>query len=118
MNEQDFEEVANLMDDDVIIVRPTGNPLKKKEWLNMLNSSDLVMNSTKMLAVNNVNVCESEKMGYVCYTTHASFTYKGVENSDVAVFVVVFKMIDDKWKITYMQRSTGRDPSEGLPKFN
>jgi ketosteroid isomerase-like protein len=118
MNERDYKEVSERLSDDVIIVRPTGNPLTKKTWMGMLNSPDVDMKGTSLLEVNNVTLSDSGDMGYVCYTTHAKFAYKGVENDDVAVFVVIFKKIDDVWKITYMQRSSGRKPTDPMPKFN
>lgn len=118
MNERDYKEVSERLSDDVIIVRPTGNPLTKKTWMRMLNSPDVDMKGTSLLEVNNVTLSDSGDMGYVCYTTHAKFVYKGVENDDVAVFVVIFKKVDDVWKITYMQRSSGRKPTDPMPKFN
>jgi len=117
MNERDYREVGERFSDDVIIVRPTGNPLTKKAWIEMLNSPDVDMKGTSLLEINNITLSDSCDMGYVCYTTHAKFVYKGVENDDVAVFVVIFKKIDDRWKITYMQRSIGRKPTDLMPKF-
>ena len=119
MNEKDYPEVMDMMSDDIVIVRPSGNPLTKEGWGNMLNSDDVVAKGSKLLNIHVIEGSEVGDMCYACYTTHSKFTYKGTENDDVAVFVVIFrKGNDNKWKMHYMQRSTGRKPSEPLPKFN
>ena len=117
MNENDFHEVSNVFSDDIFIVRPTGNPLTKKAWLEMVKSKDVEMKGTKLLDINVINVNDEGNMGYVCYTTHSRFSYKGTLNDDVAVFVAIFKRFNGNWKITYMQRSTGRKPIEPMPNF-
>ena len=48
---------------------------------------------------------------------HVKFTYKGVENDDVAVFTSVLEKSDGKWSVIHGQRSTGRKPDEEPPKF-
>ena len=119
MNERDFPEVLDMMSDDIVIVRPTGNPLTKKGWGEMLSSSDIEAKGAKLLDIHVVKGSEAGDMCYICYTTHSKFNYKGVENDDVAVFVVIFrKGMGNKWKMHYMQRSTGRKPTDPLPKFN
>ena len=118
MSERDYIEVSDRFADNIVIVRPTVNPLSKKDWLNMMNSPDVNVFLNNLVSVNMVDVSDDCTLGYVCYTTHAKFTYKGVPNDDIAVFSAVFKKFDSDWKIIYMQRSSGRKPSEGLPKFN
>tara|TARA_Y100001970_G_scaffold272323_1_gene368894 strand:- start:11375 stop:11791 length:417 start_codon:yes stop_codon:yes gene_type:complete len=119
MNERDFPEVMDMMSDDIVIVRPSGNPLTKEGWGNMLTSEDVETKGAKLLDIHVVKGSEVGDMCYACYTTHSRFNYKGIENDDIAVFVVIFrKGMDNKWKMHYMQRSTGRKPSEPLPKFN
>ena len=92
MNERDVMAVADRMADDIVIVRPTGNPLSKDHWVKMLLSEDVEMKGTALVDINSINVNDSCDMGYVCYTTHSAFSYKGVENNDVAVFVAIFKL--------------------------
>ena len=119
MDEKDFPEVMDMMSDDIVIVRPSGNPLTKEGWGNMLNSEDVVAKGTKLLDIHVIKGSEMGDMCYACYTTHSKFSYKGTDNDDVAVFVVIFRKGDDnKWRMHYMQRSTGRKPSDTLPKFN
>tara|TARA_A100001011_G_C14073407_1_gene741289 strand:- start:129 stop:545 length:417 start_codon:yes stop_codon:yes gene_type:complete len=118
MNERDVMAVADRMADDIVIVRPTGNPLSKDHWVKMLLSEDVEMKGTALVDINSINVNDSCDMGYVCYTTHSAFSYKGVENNDVAVFVAIFKLFGTDWKIVYMQRSTGRLPTDPRPNFD
>lgn len=118
MDEKDFHESAKVMADDVVIVRPSGNPLTKKGWLKMLDSDDIVAKGSRLLDIHIVDLNEDLNMGYVVYTTHSKFSYKGVDNDDVAVFVTIFKKNDEgEWKLTFMQRSTGRKPSDPMPVF-
>ena len=41
---------------------------------------------------------------YVCYSSHAKFTYKGTENDDVAVFSSIMKKKNGVWKVVHGQR--------------
>ena len=118
MDEKDFHESAKVMADDVVIVRPSGNPLTKDGWLKMLDSDDVVAKGSRLLDIHVIDLNEELNMGYVVYTTHSKFSYKGVDNDDVAVFVAIFKKKEDgEWKLTFMQRSTGRKPSDPMPVF-
>lgn len=118
INERDFVGAAELMTDDVLIVRPTGNPLTKNKWLNLVTSDDFDMKANKLVNINTVELSEKQKMGYVCYTTHSVFSYKEKLNNDVAVFIAIFKLVDKDYKISYLQRSLGRGPDEPMPNFN
>jgi len=118
MDEKDFHESAKVMADDVVIVRPSGNPLTKDGWLKMLDSDDVVAKGSRLLDIHVIDLNEELNMGYVVYTTHSKFSYKGVDNDDVAVFVAIFKKKEDgEWKLTFMQRSTGRKPSDPMQVF-
>jgi ketosteroid isomerase-like protein len=118
MDEKDFHESAKVMADDVVIVRPSGNPLTKDGWLKMLDSDDIVAKGSRLLDIHIIDLNEELNMGYVVYTTHSKFSYKGADNDDVAVFVTIFKKNEDgEWKLTLMQRSTGRKPSDPMPVF-
>lgn len=119
MGERDYVEVAERMSDNFFMVRPTGNPLTKSEWLKMVSSDDIEIIGTKLEGFNIVEVNPDATMGYICYTTHTKFKYKGLLNDDVAVFIAIFKREEDSdgWKMTFMQRSQGRKPSDPAPKF-
>lgn len=109
--------------DNALLIRPTGNPLTKKDWLNMLNSTDVTMKKSELMEINKLDI--NRDWAYVCYTVHETFSYKGNDNDDVSVCSAVLKKVpnvrlgaEDVWKFAYLQRSTGRSPHEPLPKFS
>jgi ketosteroid isomerase-like protein len=103
------------MHDDCVFVRPTGNPLNKDGWNNMMNNKDVVVESNDLVTINKVKIVGD--MAFVCYTTHGKFSYKGTENDDIAVISSVLQRVDGKWMVVHGQRSTGRKPSDEAPKF-
>jgi len=112
------EKASEYITDDVVFVRPTGNPLTKTQWIAMFNSDDVTLLSNKMVDFYKVDVSPSNDWALVCYSTHAKFTYKGVENDDISVFSVLMKRVNNKWLLSHLQRSTGRLPTDSMPVFN
>jgi hypothetical protein len=104
------------MHDSSVFVRPSGNPLDLNGWDKMMNNEDVSVESNDLLSINKLHV--NGNMGYVCFTSHGKFRYKGTYNDDVAVLTYILEKIDDKWKIVWGQRSTGRKPDEDPPNFN
>ena len=103
------------MSDDCVFIRPTGNPLDKVQWKEMMTNDDVSVESGKLVSINKLHVCGD--MAFVCYTNHGRFTYKGIDNDDVAVITSVLRRLNGRWLVVHGQRSTGRSPSEELPKF-
>ena len=112
----DYKVGMKHMHDDCVFIRPTGNPLDKKGWETMMTNDDVKVESSGLHAINKLSVSGSS--AYVCYTTHGKFTYKGVENNDIAVLTSVLQKVNGKWMVVHGQRSTGRKPEDELPKFN
>ena len=112
------EKASEYVTDDVVFVRPTGNPLTKNQWIAMFNSDDVSLVSNKMVDFYKVDVSPSNDWALVCYSTHAKFTYKGVENNDISVFTVLMKRVNNTWQMSHLQRSTGRLPTDSMPVFN
>ena len=104
------------MDESFIFIRPSGNPLNLKTWDDMMNASDVIVKSNNLVSIERLQVVNN--MAYVCYVSHGIFSYKGVENDDIAVLVSILEKKNGTWKVVYGQRSTGRKPSETLPQFN
>lgn len=98
-----------------VFIRPTGNPLNVQGWNDMMENDDVKVESSQLLKINKIRI--SENMAYVCYTSHGKFTYKGVENDDVAVFTSVLEKSDGRWQVVFGQRSTGRKPDDKPPNF-
>lgn len=103
------------MHKDCVFVRPTGNPLNKDGWDNMMNNEDVIVESNDLVTINKLKVVGD--MAFVCYTTHGKFSYKGTVNDDIAVLSTVLQRVDGKWLVVHGQRSTGRKPSEEPPHF-
>ena len=59
-----------------------------------------------------------QTIGLLFASTHAKFTYKGVENNDISVFSVLMKRVNNTWQMSHLQRSTGRLPKYTMPVFN
>lgn len=115
MCDVDYKVGMQHMHQDCVFIRPSGNPLDKEGWEEMMTNDDVTVESSKLVSVNKLNVVGD--MAYVCYTAHGKFTYKGVENNDIAVFTNVLKKVDGRWWVVMGQRSTGRKPEDSLPQF-
>lgn len=105
MNENDILESANIMADDILIVKQCGNALKKKEWVN-LYGSQYNLHSNKLMDIYNITISEDTCMGYVCYSTHTTFTNNNKYNDNKALNIAIFKKVDKKWKMSYLQSSS------------
>ena len=116
MCQVDYKRGFENMQDDCVFVRPTGNPLTKEDWKNMMNSDDVTIDSNELVSINKMKI--NGNMAFVCYTTHGKFNYKGTDNDDIAVLSVVLEKVDNSWTVLHGQRSTGRNPSEELPSFS
>jgi quinol monooxygenase YgiN/ketosteroid isomerase-like protein len=103
------------MHDKCLFIRPSGNPLDMKGWVEMMTNTDVKVESNDLVGINKVEVLGN--MAYVCYTTHGKFNYKGTQNDDVAVLTSILEKVDDKWQVVFGQRSTGRSPNEEVPVF-
>ena len=112
----DYKLGMKHMHDECVFIRPSGNPLDKKGWEEMMTNDNVKVVSSKLVVVNKLSICGC--CAYVCYTQHGKFTYKGISNDDVAVFSCVLRKCDGVWKMVQGQRSTGRKPEEPLPVFN
>ena len=104
------------MSENCVFIRPSGNPLDKKGWNDMMNNDDVTVTSSELMSINKLHIVGD--MAHVCYTSHGKFTYKGKENDDVAVFTSVLQKVNGRWMVVHGQRSSGRTPGEPAPQFN
>ncbi len=116
MCQVDYKVGMKHMHDDCVFIRPSGNPLDKKGWEEMMTNDDVKVESNELVSVNKLSICGC--CAYVCYTQHGKFTYKGTENDDIAVFTCVMRKVDGKWMVVQGQRSTGINQSEAMPSFD
>ena len=115
MCHKDYEVGMKHMGDDCVFVRPSGNPLNKEGWIEMMTNDDVKVESNDLVSINKLKV--NGDMAYVCYTTHGKFSYKGTSNDDIAVLTSVLQRVNGEWQVVHGQRSTGRSPSESAPSF-
>ena len=115
MCDKDHNVGMKHMHDDCVFIRPSGNPLTKEGWKKMMENDDVVVESSKLVSVNKLELCGDT--AYVCYTSHGCFSYKGTKNDDVAVLTCVMRRVNGRWMVMMGQRSTGRLPSEQAPQF-
>ena len=92
---------------DFLFIRPSGNPINAIGFHEMWSSGDLVLESAEITKVH-----KFEQLGpdaAICvFTLGSKFTYKGTQNDDLPSFTSIFKKIDHKWKVSWMQRSSGQ----------
>ena len=92
---------------DFLFIRPSGNPLDAKGFENMWSSGDLVLESAEITKVHKFELLGSNAA--ICvFTLGSKFTYKGTQNDDLPTVTSIFKKIDEKWKVAWMQRSSGQ----------
>lgn len=106
------------LDENVTFIRPSGNPMNINEWEEMFDSKDIESIFSKLLLINKLKFYSYGRIAVSVITIHSKFKYKGKENNDVAVCTLVLENKADRWKVINMQRSTGREPDQELPKFN
>ena len=92
---------------DFLFIRPSGNPLDAKGFQNMWSSGDLVLESAEITKVHKLELLGSNAAMCV-FTLGSKFTFKGTQNDDLPTVTSIFKKIDERWKVAWMQRSSGQ----------
>ena len=73
----------------------------------MWSYGDLVLESAEITKVYKFELLGSNSAMCV-FTLGSKFTYKGTQNDDLPSVTSIFKKIDEKWKVAWMQRSSGQ----------
>ena len=73
----------------------------------MCSSGDLVLESAEITTVHKFELLGSN-VAMCVFTLGSEFTYKGTQNDDLPTVTSIFKKIDEKWKVEWMQRSSGQ----------
>ena len=63
----------------------------------MMENDDVVVESSKLVSVNKLELCGDT--AYVCYTSHGCFSYKGTKNDDVTVLTCVMRRVNGRWMV-------------------
>ena len=92
---------------DFLFIRPSGNPIDAKGFEEMWSSGDLVIESAQITKVHKFDLLGPDAAMCV-FTLGSKFTYKETQNNDLPTVTSIFKKIDQKWKVAWMQRSSGQ----------
>ena len=91
---------------DFLLIRPSGNPISAKGFEEMMNSGDVVQETSEITKIHRFEFLSND-VAMCVFTLGAKFTYKGTPNNDLPTVTSIFKKIGDTWKIHWMQRSSG-----------
>ena len=90
---------------DFLAIRPSGNPITAKGLAGMYDSDDLVIELSELVKIHRLEAYSD--WGFAAFTLKEAFRYKGDLNNDLSTYSLIFKKIDDTWKILWLQRSQG-----------
>ncbi len=96
--------IANVTD-DFLAIRPSGNPITADALVAMYSNEDLIVELSELVKIHRLEAYRD--WGFAAFTLKELFSFKGEPNNDLSSYSMIFKKIDEIWKITWMQRSSG-----------
>jgi len=96
---------VNNATSDFLFIRPSGNPINAEGFEKMI-SGDVVQEKAEITKIHRFEFL-SDDVVMCIFTLGSKFTYKGIPNDDLPTVTSIFKKVDNSWKISWMQRSTG-----------
>ena len=96
---------VNNATSDFLFIRPSGNPINAEGFEKMI-SGDVVQEKAEITKIHRFEFL-SDYVVMCIFTLGSKFTYKGTPNDDLPTVTSIFKKVDNYWKISWMQRSTG-----------
>ena len=97
---------VNNATSDFLFIRPSGNPIDAKGFEQMI-TGEIVQEKAEITKIHRFEFL-SECIVMCIFTLGSKFTYKGNQNDDLPTVTSIFKKIDEKWKVAWMQRSSGQ----------
>ena len=92
---------------DFLFIRPSGNPIDALGFIKMRTSGDLSCDGyTDIKKIRKLEFF-SDDVAMCVFTLRSSFVYKDIQNSDLATVTAILKKINNQWKLSWMQRSSG-----------
>ena len=92
---------------DFLFIRPSGNPIDASGFIEMRTSGDLSCDGyTDVQKIHKLDFL-SDNVAMCVFTLRSSFVYKDIQNSDLATVTSILKKINNKWKLSWMHRSSG-----------
>jgi len=110
---EDFWDTYAL-DRNVIVIRPSTNPMDLQVAIDMATSKDITGHSGKVLEIKHVKEFCNGQAAVVVFEGSQVFTYKGTLNDDNAMYsATIEKQTDGSLKLVFLQRYPG---TSNLPK--
>ena len=101
------EFLLNNSTKDFLFIRPSGNPIDASGFMKMVTSGDLSCDGyTDVKKIHKLEFL-SDDVAMCVFTLRTSFVYKDIQNSDLATVTTIIKKINNQWKLSWMQRSSG-----------
>ena len=101
------EFLINNATKDFLFIRPSGNPIDASGFIKMRTSGDLSCDGyTDVKKIRKLEFL-SDEVAMCIFTLRSSFVYKDVQNTDLATVTAIIKKINNQWKFSWMQRSSG-----------
>ena len=92
---------------DFLFIRPSGNPIDALGFIKMRTSGDLSCDGyTDIKKIRKLEFFSND-VAMCVFTLRSSFVYKDIQNSDLATVTAILKKINNQWKLSWMQRSSG-----------
>ena len=92
---------------DFLFIRPSGNPIDASGFIEMRKSGDLSHDGyCEVKKIHKIEFLSFDVVMCV-FTLRTSFVYKNIQNSDSATVTAIVKRINNKWKFSWMHRSSG-----------
>ena len=101
------EFLLNNATKDFLFIRPSGNPIDASGFIKIVTSGDLSCDGyTDIKKIHKLEFLSND-VAMCVFTLRSSFVYKDVQNSDLATVTTIIKKINNQWKLSWMQRSSG-----------
>ena len=99
--------------DDVLFIRPSGNPATPETLLAMIESGEIEHTSQEIISIDHVRTLCDGNGAVVTFTQHAKFQFRGKNIEDTAMITVVLEKDEEsehKWKLIHTHRGPGHMP--------
>ena len=101
------------IEDDVLFIRPSGNPATPQILLSMIESGEIEYTSQEITSIDNIRTFCGGNGAVATFTQYAKFDYKGKSIEDIAKITVVLERDErkqHKWKLIHSHRGPGHKP--------
>lgn len=99
--------------DNVLFIRPSGNPATPETLLSMIESGEIEYRSQEITSIDHIRTFCGGNGAVATFTQHAKFEYKGEIIEDIAKITLVLERGEDiqhKWKLIHSHRGPGHRP--------